>query len=317
MMENNRERSFIPFLATMDILPRFGGEFDSVPVEEWLERAGNDAKIYEWSAKELFVACQRALTDSALRFYNSNVKLDSWEKLKAALIEKFGRSDGTTSASSSSESSRKTSAASSTKSGEKNTKPSSTSNGQTILGSCSTTVPKDTPNNAPSSTVKPKIYQSGVITVEDPYCNSKSKESNIEDPVYFATLLFLKDEPVMKNSLSVRIGGLYGKARFSTAAEVNIMRRDFWHKIQRKMRISADPPCCFVQDGCGNKHKPDGRVQLSTRINGHAYHLNYVILDLLGAMPEEIMLGIPLLSLANVRWSADKIHLTPTAESSR
>ncbi|CAB0039482.1 unnamed protein product [Trichogramma brassicae] len=317
MMENNRERSYIPFLATMDILPRFGGEFDSIPVEEWLERADNDAKTYEWSSKELFVACQRALTNSALRFYNSNVKLDSWEKLKAALIEKFGRSEGTISAPSSAESSKTTSAANSTKLSETTTKHSSTINGETILGSSLTAIRKNVPNNTPSSTEEPVFaYVGGFTLVEDANFNSKSKESKKEEPVYYATLLFLENESAMKNALNFKIAGLAGKARFSNAAEINIMRRDFWQKIQRKLRISADPPCCFVQDGCGKKHQPDGRVKLLTRINGHAYHLDYVIMDLLGVMPEEIMLGIPLLHLAHVRWSADKIHLTPM-ESNR
>lgn len=76
----------IPFRDVEQSLPRYSG---GPGVAKWLQSFGESAVIYEWSALQQFIYCRQLLRDAAKLAVENRATINSFDTLKAFLLEEF------------------------------------------------------------------------------------------------------------------------------------------------------------------------------------------------------------------------------------
>lgn len=81
----------LPFVVTMDQLPKYSAEDAAQTVKGWVDRVAEDAQLYAWTDEETFLTAKRALTGTARRWLDSQRGLLSWQTMRSSLEDAFGR----------------------------------------------------------------------------------------------------------------------------------------------------------------------------------------------------------------------------------
>ena len=82
------EHSTIDFRDIEPLLKKFNGT-DNYPIEKWVQDIETEANIQSWSSLQLFNFGRRLITGLARLFIESERHINTWGKLKEALLEEF------------------------------------------------------------------------------------------------------------------------------------------------------------------------------------------------------------------------------------
>lgn len=77
------------FKDAAETLEKFSGEDPGLPVQSWIEKVSQKAKIYSWTQLDTLLAAEKALKGSAAIWYSYQEGITSWDILKSRIEGQF------------------------------------------------------------------------------------------------------------------------------------------------------------------------------------------------------------------------------------